>query len=167
MQMGMAQRETGVYVLAGLAHDIGKLGTPDRVLKKPGRLTQDEFLIMKAHASHSAQLLHRLSASDELSLAVRHHHERIDGFGYPDGLKGDQVPIGARIILVADTYDAMTSDRSYRRGCGPAIAFDELRNCSGSQFDGAVVEAFIKGMQELQKDELHLIEDFVERICKS
>jgi len=153
-------------ILAALAHDIGKISTPDRILKKPGRLTRDEFLIMKNHPAPSVEMLEPFKEFAEVLPSIRHHHERIDGFGYPDGIKGEEIPLGARIILVVDTYDAMTSDRSYRKGCGPEIALAELKECTGSQFDAEIVGQFTNGIQALTQEGLDQIDVFIDKICQ-
>lgn len=129
--------------LSALLHDIGKIGIPDTVLLKPDRLTKAEFEIMKSHPVRSAKVLEKISLLKNLIPGIRHHHERIDGMGYPDGLRGKEIPIFARIILIADTYDAMTSTRPYRLALSKETAFAELRKFSGSQFDSEFVEKFI------------------------
>ncbi len=143
--------------LSALFHDIGKIGTPDDVLNKPSRLSEDEFLVMKQHPVLSGEILAEYPEFKQVALNARHHHERVDGRGYPDGLKGDAIPLFARIILIADTFDAMTSTRTYRKGLTYEVAFEELRQFSGSQFDARCVEAFVAGMA---KEALKGEEDF-------
>ncbi|NUM87696.1 MAG: HD-GYP domain-containing protein [Bdellovibrionales bacterium] len=133
--------------LSALLHDIGKIGIPDHVLMKPGRLTQAEFEIMKSHPVRTARILEKISALERIIPGVKYHHERWDGHGYPDGLRGEEIPLFARIILIADTYDAMTSTRPYRLALDKSIAFEELRRCSGTQFDAKLVEAFIAAVE--------------------
>ncbi|MCK4850972.1 MAG: HD domain-containing protein, partial [Phycisphaerae bacterium] len=131
--------------------DIGKIGVPDRVLKKIGRLSTSEWELMRQHPLISAEILGQLTVLKREVLSVRHHHEHFDGSGYPEGLAGKQIPIGARILAVADGFDAITSDRIYRpaKDCQAAIA--EIVCCSPSQFDPEVVEALVRAAQA-QKD---------------
>lgn len=136
--------------LAALFHDIGKIGTPDSVLNKPTRLTAEEFEIMKEHPVKSYEILKGFKTFEKVAKHAKHHHERYDGRGYPDGLKGDEIPFYARIILIADTFDAMTSTRVYRKGLSYEVAFNELIEFSGSQFDPQLVEYFIDGMKKEQ-----------------
>lgn len=136
--------------LAALFHDIGKIGTPDSVLNKPTRLTAEEFEIMKEHPVKSYEILKGFKTFEKVAKHAKHHHERYDGRGYPDGLKGDEIPFYARIILIADTFDAMTSTRVYRKGLSYNVAFSELIEFSGSQFDPQLVEYFINGMKKEQ-----------------
>ena len=133
--------------LCGVLHDIGKIGVPDKVLGKPGKLSAEEFAIIKKHPGQGAQIL-RPMVSDgrvaEISNIIKHHHERYDGKGYPDNLKGEEIPYLSRIIAIADSYDAMTSDRPYRTGMDDASAIEEIRKSSGSQFDPKLVEKFLE-----------------------
>jgi diguanylate cyclase (GGDEF)-like protein/putative nucleotidyltransferase with HDIG domain len=129
--------------LAGLLHDVGKIGVPDSILQKPAPLTHDEYEQMKGHSVLGAAIVEAADMPVEAHW-VRHHHERIDGTGYPDGRAGDEIPLESRIIHVADAFEAMTSDRPYRRAPGQTYAIDELRHHSGTQFDGDVVEALIR-----------------------
>lgn len=128
--------------IAGLFHDMGKLSIPDEVLLKPERLTDEEFNIIKSHCANGYELLSAVSQFRNVLYAVRGHHERIDGRGYPDGLKGDEIPEEARIIAVADTFDAMTSNRQYRRSLTFQYACDELDRCKGTQLDAEIVDIF-------------------------
>jgi len=129
--------------VSALLHDIGKIGVPDQILLKPSRLDENEFQQMKQHPSSSGNILSDFPSFQKMSLGAKHHHERYDGRGYPDGLKGDNIPLYARIILIADTFDAMTSTRPYRKGLDCQIAYQELRDFSGTQFDPILVEKFI------------------------
>jgi HD-GYP domain-containing protein (c-di-GMP phosphodiesterase class II) len=138
--------EREVILAASPVHDLGKIGTSDLVLSKPGKLTDEEREIIKEHAAEGAAVLGILSMYRDAAKVVRHHHERWDGTGYPDGLAGENIPIGSRIIAVADTYDAMTSDRVYRKALSHAVALAEIRRSSGSQFDPVIVDAFLRGM---------------------
>ncbi len=150
-QLGLSEEELYDLELSGLFHDIGKIGIPDKVLLKPHRLEEDEFQQMKKHPEWSAQILEGFDHFEEIAYCVRHHHERFDGRGYPEGLKGEEIPLYARILLIADTFDAMTSSRPYREGLSFDIAFEELEEFSGSQFDPDLVKAFIQGMKEEQQ----------------
>lgn len=134
--------------LAAIFHDIGKIGTPDAVLNKPSRLSEDEFNIMKQHPENSFEILKEFPMFEKIAQSARLHHERYDGKGYPLGLKGDEIPLGARIILIADTFDAMTSTRPYRKGLPYEVAFEELIQFSGTQFDPKLVQLFIEGMRK-------------------
>jgi diguanylate cyclase (GGDEF)-like protein len=129
--------------LAGLLHDVGKIGVPDAILNKPAKLTDDEYEHMKRHSLLGYDIVQ--AADMELEARwVRHHHERYDGGGYPDGLAGEEIPLEARIILVADAFEAMTSDRPYRKAPGQDFAIEELRTHAGAQFDPAVVAALTR-----------------------
>jgi putative nucleotidyltransferase with HDIG domain len=125
-----------------LLHDIGKVGVPDEILFKPAALSQEEFDRIATHAEIGAAILGHVDFLDEAMLIVRHHHERWDGAGYPDGLQGEQIPLAARVFAVADTLDALTTDRPYRRAVGWARARQVIHEASGTQFDPAVVEAY-------------------------
>jgi diguanylate cyclase (GGDEF)-like protein len=127
--------------LAGSLHDLGKLAIPEEILRKPGSLTESERLVLERHPQIGFRMLESLGV-DPVAEWVLHHHERWDGTGYPGGLAGDQIPIGARIIFVADAFDAMTSDRVYRRRLSTGDALAELSRCAGTQFDPHIVEAF-------------------------
>jgi Response regulator containing a CheY-like receiver domain and an HD-GYP domain len=127
--------------LGGILHDIGKIGVPESILWKPAKLTPEEREIMSKHPLMSAQIIGELRGMFQARLYVKHHHEYYDGSGYPDGLKGEDIPLGARIILVSDAYDAMTTDRPYRTALGHDKAVAELKKMSGTQFDPKVVEA--------------------------
>jgi cyclic di-GMP phosphodiesterase len=130
--------------LGGELHDIGKIGTREAILNKPGPLTADEFQHVKEHSVLGEKILAPfLGQSPSVLRVVRSHHERLDGSGFPDGLKGDQIPLEARIVAVVDAFDAMTTNRAYRALRSAAEAIQELRRCAGVQFDAAVVEAFI------------------------
>ncbi len=149
-QLGLTDAEMYDLELSALFHDIGKIGTPDAVLNKPSRLTDEEFDIMKEHPSRSYEILKDFDVFEKVARNAKHHHERYDGRGYPDQLKGEEIPIYARIILIADTFDAMTSTRVYRKGLPYEVAFNELIEFSGSQFDPGLVKHFIRGMKKEQ-----------------
>lgn len=143
-ELGLDQHELDVLRQAATFHDIGKIAVPDEVLRKPGRLTDTEFQAMQVHPLEGARICSKLQSLREAVPLVRSHHERMDGRGYPDGLVAEQIPLGARIIAVADTWDAITSDRPYRPGQPAFVALEEIRRCSGPQFDERVVRSFIE-----------------------
>ena len=142
-EMGLALDQIVMIETAGLFHDIGKIGVPDSILLKNGPLTDEEYMQIKKHPADGEKILSTYSPFRDLLRIVREHHERVDGRGYPDGLKGDQICIGARVIAVADSFDAMVSNRKYRKGLGMDRALDELVRCKGGQFDEAVVDAML------------------------
>ena len=129
--------------LAARFHDIGKVAVPEEVLRKPGPLDTHEWYLMSCHVEWGAELLRHLPECQTIARIVRHHHERYDGRGYPDGLKGRQIPLASRIITVCDAYGAMISDRPYRRALGPERAIEELRVGAGRQFDPEAVAALL------------------------
>ena len=121
-------------------HDIGKVGVPDDVLRKPGPLDTTEWKLIEGHSAEGARLIARIPGLERVASIVRHHHERYDGRGYPDHLRGEEIPLESRILSVADAYVAMIEDRPYRRGLSPGAAKRELRDNSGDQFDPEVVD---------------------------
>jgi len=133
--------------IASLLHDIGKIGVEDDILKKRERLSPEEFNIIKRHSDMGAEILEHVRQLREIVPGVRYHHEHVNGKGYPDGLRGKEIPILAKIVAVADTYDAMTTDRPYRKAMEKEAAVEELKICSGTQLDKEVVEAFIQAYQ--------------------
>jgi HD-GYP domain-containing protein (c-di-GMP phosphodiesterase class II) len=137
----------------GLLHDIGKIGMDERVLNKPGKLTREEFEMVKQHPVIGAQILAPVRSLEGHLSGIRYHHESWDGTGYPDGLKAEAIPFPARIICVADSFDAMTSTRPYRPGRTLEEAVIEMRRCSGMQFDLRCVEAFISILQREERPE--------------
>ncbi len=150
-EMGFSPEEIYELEVSALFHDLGKIGVPDSVLKKPSRLTDEEFLEMKLHPSKSFTILQDFPIFQKMAINAKYHHERYDGRGYPEGLKGEDIPLYSRIILISDTFDAMTSTRPYRKGLPFEVAFAELREFSGSQFDPEIVEKFISCMTKEQK----------------
>jgi diguanylate cyclase (GGDEF)-like protein len=140
-RLGLDREQIELTRLAASLHDLGKLALPEELLRKPGPLTDPERLVLERHPQIGYRMLDSLGV-DPVADWVLHHHERWDGAGYPDQLEGDEIPLGARIIFVADAYDAMTSDRLYRSRLSAEAALSELRACAGSQFDPAVVAAF-------------------------
>jgi putative two-component system response regulator len=147
-QLGLTHTELRDLEIAGILHDIGKIGVPESILWKPARLDPEETKIMSAHPIRSAQMIEDIPILNQSRLWVLHHHEYLDGSGYPDHLEGDKIPIGARIILVADAYDAMTSDRPYRKSIGYERASAELLKYSGRQFDKELVQALLSQVGE-------------------
>jgi putative nucleotidyltransferase with HDIG domain len=141
-QMGLAQSDVAKIRAAAALHDVGKVNTPVDILHKPGRLTDEEFAVVKRHPVEGAQMIALQVEDPQLESIVRHHHERLDGTGYPTGLKGEEIPLGARIIAVADTFDAITSERPYREAKPHKAALDILRAESGTQLDRDAVRAF-------------------------
>lgn len=129
--------------ITSVLHDIGKIGIEDHILKKPTRLSPKEFDLIKHHSDIGAKIIGHIRQLKEIVPGVKYHHEQINGKGYPDGLRGKDIPILAKIVAVADTYDAMTTDRPYRKAMEKEAAIEELKRCSGTQLDKEVVEAFI------------------------
>jgi diguanylate cyclase (GGDEF)-like protein/putative nucleotidyltransferase with HDIG domain len=142
-QLGFDAERLSRMRLAGLLHDVGKIGVPDAILNKPDRLTDEEYAVMKRHSVLGHDIVRAADMPVEARW-VRHHHERFDGGGYPDGLGGAEIPLESRIILVADAFEAMTSDRPYRKAPGPEVAVAELRHHAGTQFDPEVVAALCR-----------------------
>jgi diguanylate cyclase (GGDEF)-like protein/putative nucleotidyltransferase with HDIG domain len=140
-ELGLSQLELDLLGHAALFHDIGKLAVPDTILLKPAGLTEDEWALMQRHAAEGARIIDRLGFLDDAVPAIRHHHERWDGTGYPDGLRGEEIPLGARIIHVADAFDSMLTTRIYRAARPATEALEELRRASGSQFCPRCVSA--------------------------
>jgi len=144
----------------GLLHDIGKCGIPDAVLLKPGRYTEQEFAIMKAHPAIGDNILSNMDTMVRERQMLRHHHERFDGFGYPDKLAGDQIPFDARIVCVADAIDAMTTHRVYRMARPLSFCVEQLKNNAGTQFDPQVVKVAIaaieRGVVKTQAEDAHV-----------
>jgi putative nucleotidyltransferase with HDIG domain len=141
-RLGLSEEEQHVAHLAGLVHDIGKVGLPAGLLEKPGSLTLEERRIMEEHSTIGERILSNVDGYAEIAKIVRHHHERVDGHGYPDGLPVEEVPVISRIIAVADAYDAMTSGRPYRDAMPTRVARMRLAQAVGTQFDTTVVAAF-------------------------
>jgi len=140
-EMGLGEAEIERIELAGLLHDIGKIGVEDRILMKPMRLDADEQELMRRHPIYGASILEPSAALRPLVQMVLHHHENFDGSGYPEGLRGEGIPLGSRIIIVADAYEAMTSDRIYRKAIGHERALDQLNKYKGIQFDPKIVRS--------------------------
>jgi putative nucleotidyltransferase with HDIG domain len=135
--------------LAAMLHDIGKIGVSDTLLQRPGKLTRDEMKIVQEHSQLGASMIQVLGEMHPIVPYILHHHEAWDGSGYPDGIKGERIPLISRIIAVADTYDAMTSDRPYRKRRKKEEAIAELKKCSGKKFDPKIVKLFLEILDEL------------------
>ncbi len=142
-ELKFSERDIETIKYAALLHDIGKIAIPDDIIKKPSRLTAAEFEIVKNHPAIGAKIIKEMESLAPMVPIILHHHERFDGSGYPNGLKGEQIPIGARIVHVADAYDTMVSARAYRDMLPPQLAISELRKNAGSQFDPTIVDLFI------------------------
>lgn len=143
--IGFAESEA--IVLAARVHDLGKIAIPDAVLLKPGKLDEGEYWLMRQHPVAGDDILRRLAIYKDSLGVVRHHHERYDGTGYPDGLKGEEIPLGARIVAVADSYDVMTSDRPYARARSVREGMEELIWCKGTHFDPKIVDVFVRVLE--------------------
>jgi HD-GYP domain-containing protein (c-di-GMP phosphodiesterase class II) len=136
-------RQTQSVYWAALLHDVGKVGVPDKILSKPGPLDTEEWQLMRLHPVIGANIVRNLTQYNQIAPTIHFHQERFDGSGYPDGLHGDQIPFGARILAVLDAYEAMTSDRVYRKALRHRRALDEIMTMSGKDFDPVVIDAFL------------------------
>ncbi len=145
--LDLSEGETEKLEQAGRLHDIGKIAIPDSILGKPGKLTEDEWEVVKKHPVRGANILNSSGFLHDIVPVVRHHHERYDGSGYPDGLSGKAIPLGSRIIAVSDAFEAMTADRPYRRAFQSEKALEEIRLNAGTQFDPEIEEVFINTWQ--------------------
>ncbi len=144
--VGIADEELEALELAARFHDIGKVAVPDELLMKPGPLDDDERRVMACHVEWGAELLRHLPGCEPIARFVRHHHERYDGCGYPDGLRGEEIPLASRVIAACDAYGAMMSDRPYRPALDPDQATLELVQGSGTQFDPRAVAAVLEAV---------------------
>lgn len=149
-ELGMGGRRLEVLRFAGILHDVGKLGVPTRLLRKDGPLTPEERRVVQLHPEYGHELVRDIGFLGEARAAILHHHERLDGSGYPDGLAGHQIPESARVVAVADAFDAMTSTRCYSRARPVPAALAELRRCAGSQFDPRIVAALSRALDRRQ-----------------
>jgi putative two-component system response regulator len=147
-ELGLSQEEVEQVKQSGLIHDIGKVGISDAILNKPGHLSEDEFHEIRKHPALGIKVLKHLRLLQPEMAIIAHHHERWDGKGYPDGLKGSKIPRASRILAVADAFDAMLSNRPYRTSQTLEYARSELEHCSGTQFDPEVVEAFLSVLRK-------------------
>ncbi|MGM0378433.1 MAG: HD-GYP domain-containing protein [Bacillota bacterium] len=148
--LNLSHKDLNKLYLAGLLHDIGKTFINYKILNKKGKLSNEEYELIKNHPSYANEILNNFSQFDKINKAILYHHERWDGTGYPDGLKKDEIPIFSQIICVADAYDAMISDRPYRKGLNINTALNELKENSGTQFSPKVVDCFLKNLKELE-----------------
>ncbi len=142
--MGPERRRAARDRTRRIPHDIGKIATPDRILLKPGKLDADEMRIMRQHCQRGYEMVCKIPFLRDAAEIVYAHQERFDGKGYPRGLQGEEIPLGARIFAIADTMDAMTSDRPYRKGTSFATAREEITRCAGTQFDPRIVDVFLQ-----------------------
>jgi diguanylate cyclase (GGDEF)-like protein/putative nucleotidyltransferase with HDIG domain len=154
-EIGVGPQEQELIEQAALLHDIGKLAVPDEILQKPGSLERDEQLLVQAHPLVGAQIVGRVERLAAAAPTIAHHHEQFDGSGYPNGLVGEAIPLGSRIILVSDAFDAMTTYRSYKNVISLQEALQELHRCSDQQFDRRVVDAFIAIVSRQGLNALH------------
>lgn len=152
-EAGLRGRRLKVARMAGILHDIGKIGIPDEILKKPGKLNKKEFDIIKKHVVYSKEIIEPIHGMEEVIPAVYYHHERYDGKGYPEGRKGKDIPLIARIVSIVDAFDAMSSDRPYRKALSPSKIIEEFRKNKGKQFDPKLVDKFlsIKEVKDILK----------------
>jgi HD-GYP domain-containing protein (c-di-GMP phosphodiesterase class II) len=161
---GLSDYEQKVIEFASMFHDLGKLGIPDAILLKPGRLSEEEEEIMRAHPVKSAEIVTPLAHVPFFKATlpgILHHHERMDGLGYPGGIKGEAIPLISRIILISDTFDAMTTTRPYRKGLPHDVAYKELRIFAGRQFDPDLVRVFLQAHPTWTPVEEEITEEFV------
>ena len=142
-KLGLPEDQIKLLRIGGLFHDIGKIGIPDSILQKQAKLTDEEYSEIKNHPSIGVHILGSAKLFKDILPIVKHHHERYDGRGYPSGLKGEDIPYLARIAAVADTFDAMTSKRSYRDALDLQFVKDEIKRCEGTQFDPQIAEVFL------------------------
>ena len=142
-ELGLDENSLGDLEVAALLHDIGKVGIPDAILNKPAKLTSEEYALMKKHPEYGWAVLRQIPGMERASLVILHHHENFNGGGYPSGLRGEEIPLGSRIVSVIDAFDAMVSSRPYRQGLPLEEAERRLLEASGTQFDPDVVKSFL------------------------
>jgi putative nucleotidyltransferase with HDIG domain len=147
--LGMSDPEVEEIRIGAILHDVGKVGIPESILNKSGPLNPEEWETMKTHVSYGGKLLETLAPMARIRQMVLHHHEFFDGSGYPNALSGEAIPLGARIITIADSYDTITSDRSYKKGRTAGEALSELERCASTQFDPHLIAAFVQAMRQL------------------
>ena len=135
--------------IGAILNEVGKVGIPESILNKSGPLNPEEWETMKTHVSYGGKLLEPLAPMARIRQMVLHHHEFFDGSGYPNALSGEAIPLGARIITIADSYDTITSDRSYKKGRTAGEALNELERCANTQFDPHLIAAFVRAMRQL------------------
>lgn len=168
---GLNEYEQAVAEYSGLFHDLGKIGISNEIIAKPGKLDPKEIDIMRNHPIISENILKPLAEKDsffrQLTAPVRGHHERVDGEGYPDRILGDKINLFSRIILIVDTYDAMSQTRSYRKGLPNEVVYAELKRCSGTQFDSQLVKMFLDAHKFWSKNEKENENSIVEYLKRS
>jgi len=147
-ELGLSEETMRTLRIGGLLHDVGKIGVPDEILRKPGRLTPEEYEVMKRHPRLGELIVGGIPGMESILDAVRSHHERWDGGGYPDQLRGEQIPFMGRLLAVADAFSAMTTDRPYRKGMDFSVALEEIRANIGTQFDPTMAQAFIAACEK-------------------
>jgi diguanylate cyclase (GGDEF)-like protein len=166
-KLGLYAREVAEVEAVALLHDVGKIGIPDQILHKPGPLTPDEWVLMREHPVIGERILRPLPGLSEVATAVRHEHERWDGRGYPDGVSGEDIPLASRIVLTCDAYNALVSDRPYRKRLSDATAVAELRRCAGTQFDPRVVDALLACIDEgVHESDEHSTDDLARALTE-
>jgi putative nucleotidyltransferase with HDIG domain len=165
--LGLPKEDISVIARGAFLHDIGKMAIPDNILRKPGKLTHEETLIMREHCYRGYQMLRKIPFLSEACDIVYSHQERFDGTGYPRGLQADEIPLGARIFSIADTLDAITCDRPYRKAQSLEAARAEIKRCSGTQFDPDIVEVFLRMPDNIWEDLRREINDQIYRFTYS
>lgn len=161
---GLNEYEQHVVEAASLFHDLGKMAIPDKILLKPGRLTLEEAELMRTHPAKSVEIIKPLAGIDFFKATlpgIENHHERIDGLGYPHRIKGSQIPLHARLIIIVDTFDAMTSSRPYRKALTQETAFKELKTFAGRQFDAQLVKIFLEAYPKWAPYEAEITDQFL------
>ncbi len=166
-ELGYTLKRLEILRYISLLHDAGKIGIKEHILNKPGRLDPEEYEEMQKHSALGGNIVKNVGMLAEGEKIVRHHHERFDGGGYPDGIKGEDIPEEARIICVADAFDAMTTDRPYRQAMMSEVAMEELTRCAGSQFDPRMVEAFIRAFPGIKLAEPQMQQAMAEAAAAS
>lgn len=148
----LSEADIGKIELAGLLHDIGMIGVPENIINKPDNLNEEEYAAIKKHVELGAKILEEIKQLESVINIIKYHHERYDGTGYPSGIRGEEIPIGSRIISVADSYDSMTSERAYRSGLTHESAIAEIKKSSGTQLDPNIVEAFLAIAEDAHRE---------------
>src|SRR5206468_3874487 len=148
--LGLSSEETADLVYAARVHDVGKIFVPERVLNQPGPLSEDEFLQVRMHAHVGAEIVGIIPHSQLMREAIEHHHQRFDGSGYPDGLRGEEIPLWARIVALTDAYANMVTEQSFAAARTPEQALDELAKTSGTRFDGMLVRLLLRGLKSVR-----------------
>ncbi|HEV2815035.1 MAG TPA: HD-GYP domain-containing protein, partial [Solirubrobacteraceae bacterium] len=166
-RLGLYPREVAEVEAVALLHDVGKIGIPDQILHKPGPLTAEEWVLMREHPVIGERILRPLPGLSDVATAVRHEHERWDGRGYPDGISGEDIPLASRIVLTCDAYNALVSDRPYRKRLSDATAEAELRRCAGTQFDPRVVQALLDCLRDgVDEDSVNTADDLARALTE-